>query len=332
MAAAAGDTHKGTFMPLGIGNEPSEEEAAALERLREQDTANGDNEPLGDEPGPGDTVTPEGEPAPTPAVAPAPEAATVPAPAEAPAAPAAPAAQDKHQPGDPARGALRAARAGERRAVAERDRLREENEALRKKLETVPKAPDPHAITDEEIESAAADFPLIGKIARAVRNAPPAAAPVAAPAAAPAAPVAAPPSHPEFVPLELPPDLQDAVDNVPELLAMQHDPDQSRFKLAQAIDGMLDNHPKWKGKPLEERFAEVVRRVNAEFGAAPAAPAPAPAKPKDPQAAIDNAPVRTPKAASEIGGGSGADQGNDLARFAQMSEDDVMNELIARGG
>lgn len=306
-------------MPLGIAAEMSDEELAALEALRDPN-----EEPLpgDDEPGAEGDQPPQ-----EPAASQAPPADE----AETPKADATPPADDKQQQtADPEKPkgnrnqALRAARIAEQRARQEAETLRAELEELRKQVPVGKKGDDPADMTDEEIAELEVDFPAAAKAARMAKRAAEAVAKLT-PAAAKQETV------PDFEPPVLPPELQAAVDEVPDLLDWQHDPDQTRFEMAKATDGLLSRHPQWKDKPLEARFAEVVRRVNAELGAA--TPKPAANGRRDPMDVINNAPSRTPKSISEIGGGDGTNtQGPDVSRFSRMSTEDVEAELMARGG
>jgi hypothetical protein len=309
-------------MPLGVAAVISDEEAAALERLRAQDEANGDNLPLEDE------GTPAGEPsAPSSEPADAPPADTTDQTPAAPAPAAAAAPGDDKSKGDPARAALRASRAAERRAKDEAARLARENEELKKRLGATGAAPAQQEssddITDDDIEEIAADFPKLGKVVKAMKK--------VVSASAPANPDASQAPAAEFVPVELDAVMQDAVDQIPDLSAWHNDPDQTRFHMVASMDGVLARHPKWSQVPLEQRLAEAVRRVNAELASEPSAPAARQPDNADVRAAIESAPMRTPRSASGIGGGSRGDVGNDLARFSSMDSDSVEAELATRG-
>lgn len=220
-------------------------------------------------------------------------------PAEAPAsAPTAPAAQvieqqaavepPAAQPTGDVRAALRAARRSEHRAREENERLRRENEALKAK---VPAEPDPNAISDDEVRQAERVDPLLGKVARLASRA------IAAPAAAPTQ--QAPTS--EFSPPYLPPQVQEVVDDIPQLLAWQNSQDQTAFAAAIEADRYLRTVPAWRDKPLAERFAEVVKRVQQDHGDTTAQQ---PTR-TDPRAVIDGVPRQLPNTLSDIGGGAG---------------------------
>lgn len=134
--------------------------------------------------------------------------------------------------------------------------------------------------------------------------------------------------EPEFVPDTLPEALQEAVDDVPELLGWQTtQADADKWALAKATDGLLFAHPAWKGKPAHERMAEVVRRVNQELGRSPA--------PKPPAArqtpVIDDAPERGIETLSDLRGGGTpvTTQGQD---FRNMKSDAEVMAALARLG
>lgn len=133
----------------------------------------------------------------------------------------------------------------------------------------------------------------------------------------------------QFEPLVFPPEVQEHIDSVPDLLAWQHDPDQTKFGMAQAEDNKLRLHPHWKDRPLEERFAEAARRVAREFQA--------PDTPERKQAVsaaqrVAEAARSAPASISDIGGGGGRQtQGTQLSRFMDMSDDDIFAELSRDG-
>ncbi len=250
------------------------------------------------------------------------DTAAAPAAATPTAAPAPEAASDH---GD-VRGALRASRRAERQARSEAERLKAENEELRAK---VPQVND--GVTDAELAELDTDMPIVAKAVREVR-----AAKAAAPAPAPAVPAQA-----EFVPPTQPAQVQDVIDDIPALLAMQNNPDQSAFKLAVKTDEFLQSHPKWADKPLAERLAECARRVQVELGTSapppqPPAPAPAPVaqtttQRRDPAQAIASAPAPKPNTLSDIhGGAASTTESPGVAQFMNMSDDEIMAAL-ARG-
>lgn len=133
------------------------------------------------------------------------------------------------------------------------------------------------SFTDEEIDRADEDIPLLAKVARALKS-----GALTAPAASPApAPVAAV-------------DPQDAADEQAAAVhaAMAATPLLSRLQqrggavwaTAVGLDEKLQGDPAWASKPLAERFAEVQRQIADELGievpvqATTTTPAPAPAQ------------------------------------------------------
>lgn len=213
------------------------------------------------------------------------------------------------------RRALRAARRGEAQALQQAERLKEELEALRKQVPAGQS--DSDAIDDAEIEAISADVPMVAKLARKLR---------ALEQAIPAARQAAAPAQPEFKPAILPVEVQDNVDANPTLLAWQHDPDQSRFQAAVAMDAYLAAQPTWANRPMSERFAEVARRVAADHGVAPATQ-------PDPRAAIRSAPVARPNTLSDVPGSGGRQPiTSTLERFVAAKSDDEILATLDRMG
>ena len=214
--------------------------------------------------------------------------------------------------------ALRAARRGEQRAKNEVGQLRRQVAELQAKVPTA-------QAEDVDMEALEADFPQIAKTLK-VMQAKIDAVPVAQ-AAEPAQ------EQTEFEPQMFPPEMQDDIDSTPDLLAWQHDPDQTTFEIAKAEDAKLTRLPKWQDKSRLERFAEVVRRVNLELADsveptkdAPAVPA---AKPKVNVAeAIQRAERIKPNTLSDIGGGDTPASTNNLSRYAGMSNEDIEADLL----
>ena len=272
------------------------EEAALLADEDPQDEAEApqiDAEPKAD-----DTPKPEAKQQDKPADTPAEGAATMP-PAEA-------------KPSGDTRAALRAARRSEQRAKGEVERLRAENEALRAKVPAEPS----EDITDEDVATIEADFPVIAKAVKAMRTVAATVKPQAAAAQA----------DPEFEPPTLPPELQEVVDQIPDLLGWQHDSDQTLFEMAKAEDRKLLLHPKWKDASEDKRLAEVVRRVKADIAEVTPEPTPQRANVKD---AIARAPRVTPNTLADIGGGGDTpNTTSNLGRYSQMSNEDIEADLL----
>ena len=217
--------------------------------------------------------------------------------------------------------ALRAARRAERRATEETARLAQELEQLRAK---VPQASADAG--DDDLADIAQDFPAAAEIIKRERAARLAAEQRAAELTKAQA---AQPADPDFEPQAFDEETQAAIDSVPDLMAWQYDPaKQQEFALAKSVDAMLQQHPKWAGKPLAERFSEVVRRVRAEVGEPQAA---APSARQAAAAAINAAPRRTPETLSDLGGGATTKTTSNLSRYAQMSDDDILADLDRAG-
>jgi hypothetical protein len=211
------------------------EERAILAAITPED----DEMQVVEEQAPGPTATPA-------TAEPAPQSTPTTEPAAAPAT---------EQPGGDVRAALRASRRAEQRARQDADRLREELEQLRK---TAPATQSSTELTPEELESMRMDFPVQYKLyvqqqelARQIAETRP----------------AQPATQTEFVPIQFTADVQELVDQVPDLLTWQYDP-ASQDKLQRAIeyDDALKLDPDWKGKPLNERFEEAVARTKRAFG------------------------------------------------------------------
>ena len=226
--------------------------------------------------------------------------------------------------------ALRASRRAERRATQEAERLRRELEEVKAKL------PAGATNADGELdESLAQDFPqiaaalkkrdeLIADLSGRIKAADQAAAGTQADA--------------EFVPPLQPAAVQEVIDEIPSLLAMQHNPDQTGWKLAIGYDAVLVNHPKWASKTAAERFAEAARLAEVELatsttpqGAAPTAAQQAEAARQKAAQAVANAGRRQPETLSDFGGAASESEGSNLARFSKMSDADIEAELL-RGG
>jgi len=256
----------------------------------------------------------------TPAAAPAAAPAPAPTPAApAPAAPAAPAAapaaqqvevEDEHK--GSLRAALRAARFSERR-------LRAENEALRQGTAAPAAAPsiaqlDESTIEDlktyapkaaERLAALEAETERLRKIAEKV----------------------APTPAEQFVPDTLDDDLQDMLDEIPELDKWRTTPElQDKWRAVGRADSFLATTDAHKGKgPTIERFRAAMAMVQAQ----PVAPSPpAPVPPKDQaRAKIDALPISQP--VPGVGGlRSGENPGLELPNFHQMVKDGKTDEDI----
>jgi len=265
-------------------------------------------------------------PAPAPALpAPAPPAQAPAAPAQAPAAEApvaapaapAPAPADHHL-----NAALRVAR-------QQAERLRLENEAL-KAAQATPAPPAAPAVKRPDAEAlkdlAGFDPEAVAYMQELERRNQELAAQAAK---APAAPAPA-----AFVPVTLPMEVQLVVDTVPELLAMQVNPDQTAFKVAQKQEAALRVLPEWEGKTDAERYAEAARLANAMVkGSTTAAPPPpnSGAQPTQAErdaalAAAQRAAAGNPVAIGDLRGG--ASPTSQIPDYTKMKSDaDIMADL-----
>lgn len=210
--------------------------------------------------------------------------------------------------------ALRASRRAERRAREEAERLKKELEELRSKA---PVKRDDDDLDLAELEN---DFPAAAAALKKEREAREAAERRAAELAPKDT------QHNDFVPESFPDAVQDAIDDVPQLLAWQNSPDQTAFALAKAADAMLAAHPKWRDRPLAERFAEAVKRVSADLDE------PAPKTTTEiAQERIKGTQRKPLNTLSDLGGSTPADTRSNVDRYARMTDDEIFEDL-ARGG
>lgn len=220
------------------------------------------------------------------------------------------------------RQALRAARRSERRALEAVARLEGEVEALKAKGGEPAQASDD--LDDPDLE---ADFPAVAKALKQsraqlqavqaelgeLRRQPSAAQEV------------------EFVPPHLPDNVQDAVDEIPELLAWQTtEAGQDKWALAVQADNLLRVSPKWKDKPMVERLAEAARRVRLELDEPTASiPSQATNTRRDPAAVIASAERTAPVTLSDLRGGQATEHTQRLSRadMQGMDDDALLNAL-----
>lgn len=243
------------------------------------------------------------------------------APAKPDAAPAAPAPEPDKPKGD-VRAALRASRHAEQRL---RDELAEAKQTI-EQLKSGDLPTDTN-ISEEELTQLEADFPAMAKAIRRQQalereiqelKVPPKGATGDA----------------DFQPLEYAPQVQMLIDDVPDLLAWQHDRNaQDKFQRAIEYDKALNVDPDWKDKPAVERFAEAARRTREKFGMPAATPTPSAgatpaAKPTvDPNAVIEAAQATGPKGISDFRGGAPASSPS--LNYQNMSDEAIMASLPA---
>jgi hypothetical protein len=219
------------------------------------------------------------------------------------------------------RAALRASRRAEHRNRQEIERLHAELEEARKATPAQAQVVD--GLTDDDVNNLEEMDPAFGRLARQNKLLQSQVTALLGQQGSSQQRQA----DPEFQPLVLPPELQDVVDDIPDLLEWQHDPDQASFQMATAEDNKLRLHPKWKDKPLAERFAEVARRVKADLGEA----SPTTSKPRvNVEDALERALRVRPGTLSDIGGsGEIQKSASSLSRFASMSDSDIEAELLS---
>ena len=230
-----------------------------------------------------------------------PEAATTTAAAEP--------AKDAPQGGDP-RAALRAARAGERRAIAHAKELEEKLA----KLQTAQPA-TPAGEPDDPLAAIEQDFPQLKVLTAEVRE--------LREKTRTAEPE--PELKEEFIPPQFNEQMQDVIDSVPQLQAWQFDPNgQANFQAAVKLDSYLAALPQWKDKPVADRLAEVTRRVALE--ASQAAPVdPATTTRRNPADVIAGLKPEGPKGISDLRGG--AAPGQLSPNYKAMTDEDIMASL-----
>lgn len=262
-----------------------------------------------------DQQAPEGEQPPA-------SAQTTPAPATAATTPPATPAEPEPTQGDP-RAALRASRRAERQARDLAEQRNRENEQLKAELAQMrgTAAADPDA--DPDMAALEVDVPqaaaVVKKLLKKVDDLE---QQLAAPKTA---------SEPDFVPETLPPELQETVDDIPQLLAWQNGAQfKDHWTLAKSTDLMLTKHPAWKDKPEADRLNEVARRVSSEMGTPSTANTTAAAA-KLALQRIQSAQEPGLGTLSDLRGGvaPNASPGTDF--YSMKSDDEVMSALARLG-
>jgi len=140
--------------------------------------------------------------------------------------------------------------------------------------------------------------------------------------------------------------IQDAIDQIPLLVDWQAT-DPEKFARAQEIDDVLKKSPKWRDKPIHERFAHVAKTVAEEYDIpvddepAPSTSKPGAAQRKTPEQAIANAPRAKPNTLSDFKGGTIPDPDTridrlspvaQVDRWAGMTDDEIDAQLARLGG
>lgn len=149
--------------------------------------------------------------------------------------------------------------------------------------------------------------------------------------------------------------LQEAIDSIPLLAEWQHSREHAdKWARAKAIDRALEGSPKWKGKPLADRFAHVAKQVADEFdiqvndepepetgeGKQPAPNQQPRAKQADPKTVVSGAKRAAPNTLSDFKGGAADSRADPIERlspvkqvdkFMDMSDDEIDGYLSRLG-
>lgn len=273
--------------------------------------------PQDEESAPVETAAPQATEAETPPVSEA--VAAVEAAATDPAATAA------EQPAEPpnTRAQLRASRRSEDRLQRELKQARQELAELKERQA----APAGKTVSDDdEIDAVIAelepDLPAIAKVGKVVKELKAKLAALETKQPAPA------PAEPEFEPEQLPPELQDIVDDMPDLYAWQHDKDQTKYHLAGRFNETLLASPKWKDKPAADRFAEVVRLVKDHSGDPPVQTKKAATTVDEARAAIEAKAKPAPVSVGDLRGRASPTQiTSRRADWAAKTNDQILAEM-----
>jgi hypothetical protein len=232
--------------------------------------------------------------------------------------------------------ALQAERRAARHERSARERAEAESAALRQQIadlkagKTPTEAETTDELSDDELAEVARDFPQVAKVAKQVRvlqERLTKLAPEDSRTEAPAEPADDP--------------VQEAIDSVPQLLEWQAS-DPEKFARARVLDDVAKTSPKWRDKPLAERFAHVARQVADEFDI-PSADTPRnTSKPNtvDPKKAISQVARSAPNTLSDLKGGA-VDQTEQRiermppakaqARMSQMTDAEIEAHLAKFG-
>lgn len=138
-------------------------------------------------------------------------------------------------------------------------------------------------------------------------------------------------AEPEFTPQSLPPETQAVIDNNPHLGLLEDwrikKELQGHWEAAKAADSLLQKLPAWADKPEAERFAEVIRRVQADMGPGPQSPTNPPPDPKALAAQrIASAKEAGIETLSDLRGGVG--QTNPSERdYTKMTDEQIIASL-----
>ena len=135
--------------------------------------------------------------------------------------------------------------------------------------------------------------------------------------------------------------VQEAIDSVPSLAEWQAS-DPEKWARAVAIDAALKDSPKWKSKPMEERFRQVAKSVADEFDIQTDQPSPvAPGKARhDPEEVVKAATRTAPNTLSDFKGGAASSHSQNVERMpaaqrraavAAMTDEQIEDWLAKQG-
>lgn len=143
----------------------------------------------------------------------------------------------------------------------------------------------------------------------------------------------------------------DAIDQIPVLAGWMSNPaDADKFERAQDIDRALEKSPKWRGKPLVDRFKHVTKlvaeefdldiQINQEDSAPSQTQTNTPPARRDPEAAIRAARETTPNTLSDFKGGAPTETGDPIKRLSAPAQvnrlldmsDAEIDAWLAKGG
>lgn len=226
--------------------------------------------------------------------------------------------------------ALQAERRNARQASSRASRAEQERDALKQEIEDLKagKSKPSDDLTEDDVKAMEDDFPEQGRKLRAAYERSKELEARSPKAAAQEEDFSDDP-------------LQEAIDQIPMLVSWQHE-DPEKFARAQAIDAALTGSPKWREKPVVERFAFVARQVADEYDIPMQEENPSNTKPSnDPKRAIESASRSNPNTLSDFKGGASPDHGrvnyekmspaSMLGKFAQMSDDEMDAHLAKLG-
>lgn len=174
---------------------------------------------------------------------------------------------------------VRALRKEEERNRREIERLKAENEALKKVAP--PPEDDAAEIDDETLEDLKEFSPRVARFVEKAKQ------------VMSAAPASAPAVSKEFEPEPLPPEVREMVEDNPDLFEWHQSPEHAdNWEAVKNADAFLRLTPEWKGKGKESvpaRLAAAVQLVKAKTTSAPAPSPAAPAPQAKPTAAAARA-------------------------------------------